>query len=385
MPPPITIVDAPGDLFDYLSEDEDKRVLAFSVDMDGITNALAADGFTDFCGLIPKLDYKVQVDSSPNFNTPNLLEYTKETALQYQEGVFVKAFEVGVPSRHSQMEMEHWWRAKHETDGASFALSSEYSEPTRFVTKKDQTLDISKRMIDALPDGNAYTKEVYSSKVYLLFRQFANEFDDLLFENQRTKDDISILLSRESKIRSTYGVLFDFDKPDSVTHAEYKRLLELMKNAYGVAGSKEAINSMIKALTGATPDLQEFRNRYSWILHEDRQFPYVEPPADYANDPDQHYYILAPGEDRERPTATLFSREEKSFSLIMRIKNPFCLNLDRGLIRQVVDVLKPAHSKIYIVFELEDGSLAVASFWDLAAYWDMSYWSSAGLVDEDFN
>lgn len=378
----IIIVDAPIEPFEYLSDNPLEMVLAWGLDTDALTNTLEFNGITNFGYLLNQLDFRVQVDSSTNFNTINLKEYTGSTASGFNKGINVFSMEVPVSKRNYDEDLTFYWRVRHELDGVSMSTLSDYCTYSDFSLNKNETIEITDELHLGLPDENVYTKDENSTNIYSILKNFGNQIDLSKFELKRVKDSIiDIDNVKESDLQNTFGLMLDFSKPDLMSFAEYRRMLKKLFDIYSHSGTVYSIREIVKILTGAYPLINEGNKTYGWIVYDTRA-AFVAPPLpfDYLNSAAHFYPIndLDPETSNLVPKCQPMSRAEKAFRVNIRVKNPFFLELNRDLIAAAIYKLKPAHSKVYLTIENSQGIAEVYSYWDLA-YSGTFYFSSEGV------
>lgn len=382
---PLIILNAPSEPFEYLSDNPLEMVLAWGVDNDAVTNAFAADGITSFGLLLSQLDFRVQVDSSTNFDSVNLKEYTKSTANKFNTGINVYSMEVPVPKRNYNKDLDFYWRVRHELDAVSMSTLSNYCTYSDFSLIKNKGIEIADEMHLKLSDENVYTKDENSTNIYSLFRNYGHHLDASEFELKRCKELNDIDNVKESELQDSFGRIMDFSKPDSMSFAEYRKFLKDLFEIYSHSGTLFSIREVVKAFTGAYPEIVEGREKYGWIIYDTRRDPTISPfptpplPFDYR-DPSAHFFPINDLDaytDFLVPKRTPFSKAEKSSTIYIRVKNPFLLNLNNDHIAAAVYKLKPAHAKIYLSIENYQGQLEIYSFWEYA-YSGTFYFSSEG-------
>lgn len=390
---PLVIVDAPSFPFEYLSDNPLEMVLAWSVDNDALTNAFAVEGITSFGYLNNQLDFKVQLDSSPDFNTINLKEYKAETANSYHYGINVYAMDVPVPKRNYKKDLTLYWRVKHDlSDGISMSTSSAYCTFSEFSLNKNETIEIADAMHLGIPDENVYTKDENSTNIYSILKDFGSQIDSSKFESKRVKEIFDITKVKESELQASFGRMFGFAKPDDMSYAEYRAMLQKLFGLYSKAGTIFSMKEMAKLFTGAYPEIIEYKNKYGWIVYSTRRDPTISPfpkpnlPFKY-DDPTMHFFPLNDLDANTNllvPKCMPLSRAEKAFTIDMKIKNPFKLNLNNDLIAATMYKILPAHVKMYLYIENIVGVSEVYSNKRITSDWDYTYsgsfyFSSEGL------
>lgn len=377
----MTTLNSPSDPFSYLSDNPLEAVLAWGVDNDAMTNAFAADGLTNFGYLLDQLVFRVQLDSSTDFNTINLMQYTNSSAGQYNSGINVYSMDVPVPKRNYNEDLTFYWRVRHELDGSSMSTLSDYCTYSELSLNKNETIEIADAMHNDMSDQNVYTKDANSTNIYSLLKDFGNQIDLSKFEDKRLKDGFDIDNIKESELESNYGRIMNFSKPSSFSFAEYRAVLKKLFDIYSHSGTVYAIREIIKIFTGAYPEIKEYRNLYGWIAYDTRRATFVTPPLPFDyRDPNAHFFPindLDPYTDLLVPKCMPFSKAEKAFSIDIRVKNPFGLELNRDLIADAVYKMKPCHTKIYLYIENSQGLAEIYSYLDYS-YSGTFYWSSEG-------
>jgi hypothetical protein len=216
-------------------------------------------------------------------------------------------------------------------------------------------------------------------------KNYGKQIRESKIENTESKNILFLDKVRESDIQKSFGRLLDFSKPSTMSSPEYRGMLKKLFNLYSKSGTVYSIKEIVKLLTGTYPEVLEYKNKYGWIVYDERRdptispFPYPPEPFKYDN-PYAHFFPindLDPYTGFLLPKCAPMSNFEKVFSLEIRVRNPFLLDLNRDLIAAAIYKFKPAHVKVYLYIENSLGQLEIYSYWDYA-YSGTYYFSSEG-------
>jgi hypothetical protein len=306
-------------------------------------------------------DFELCIDTDPTFSSPNLRCFNGMDAVTgfgiggfgddgfgiggftggarglvgYSKGQLVISYEVAFPIRAEDQTIPYYWRVRV----LSATLESPWTD-TQTLTRDDSLkTDITNRIFATYPDENVYTKDVNSTYVYILAKEYARQIEEMSFESIRAKRDIYLESVRDESLYNNFGILYSFS-PRNQTLQEYREQLIQLKDAYEYSGTISAVNKIVKAFTCREPDIIQIKDLTGW-----RIFSKTDPEP---NRP--HYYIRDPLNPTLSPIVTIYSKAEKAHAFILTVHNTFGLAIDQDYLRQLIIQLIPADSKVELVF-----------------------------------
>lgn len=280
---------------------------------------------------------EVQIDNQTNFASPNLMHFvandTSSKVINFQNGDFVKAWEVKMPWRQrSRSEgdtgTQTWYYRFRVNDSSNTSPWTGYQvltiKPDYFYTNLDD-------MMTQLSDEHTYSKESYSSNVASLWKAFAKEYDKLKLEYLQTQDDNYIDSIRDSKLAKSFGAWAGIEKESGETATQYRyKVRKIVKAHIKYSGVEQGIRDVVKAYTAVDPLIIDNSANYGWILGRH-----------YLKDPD--YPALL-------PNCILYSRITKGFGFTIHIYNHWGFSLDTNVLEPQIKAIMPAHVKVTFVY-----------------------------------
>lgn len=346
-------VDAPIDLKFYRTNVDNHYVFYWSFNTDFLTpnlvpsllnvldnnNVLVRDLNGEIVlafGDLTPYDFELQIDSDPNFSAP--LIYLTADAVNYQNGVLVKGYEIIVPTRLDKQTQVMYARVR-----TKFAISSysSFSNTIKFNIFPKFTLDYNEKLLDILPDEHVYNKDVLLQPVgdrntiiySLVYGMYATSLDLMRLQIELLKTDISVDLVRDEQLFENFGTFFDFDKPLTLQPIEYRTIMRSLITASLAGSTLRAINEVIQVFTGVHPLITLIRD-----LNEGFE------GDSYLDDDDVQFEETTVVEDTL--TLTTRSNGELAHGFEVEILNPTLRELDLDLIKNLLSKVTPAHSRI---------------------------------------
>ncbi len=278
------------------------------------------------------LDFQLQIDNQTNFASPNLRTYTKGSTggdlVDYQDGDFVKAWEVTLPWRLRNETTQTWYYRVRINDAVYDSAWTAYKTLT---IRADYSNSIMEDLIDSLADENVYVKEAYSTNVAMLYKSLGKELDKLQLEYELTQDDNYVDLIRDSAIEDNFGQLIGLERTAAETATEYRFRVRTIWDAFVLnAGVEQGIKDVVRAFTGIDPLIIDNSDQYGWILGR--------------------HYLPDPNHPDLTPTIRLYSRRTKGYGISIYIYNHWALSIDAAQIEAYVNSIKPAHVKCVFIY-----------------------------------
>ncbi len=268
------------------------------------------------------LIFELQIDTTDNFATVNLLTVTKQSAYTFYDGDVVKAFAVKLSKRQSDATYTHYWRIRVD----SSSHTSDWSETQSLIVKQNYTKSLAQGMLDELADEFAYNKEASSTNAYVLFRTFARLLDLSKFEAELTADDNSINLARDVALQDNFGSLIEFFKSASQFWPEYRGMLKRIYDAFiTYPGTEQGVKNIVSVFTGEEPTLINNPTELGWILDD--------------------YYLYDVNYPALRPNAILYDRDLKGFGFSVFAHNSWDANIDEDRLENLVSQIVPGIAK----------------------------------------
>lgn len=214
-------------------------------------------------------DFDLQLDTTPLFNSINLVTFTKLDVITYQNGNVRKGYTVPVASRIDNIVQT--WYARVRTHSGSFV--SAYSDTLIWTIPQKVQQQYAENLMISLSDKHVYGKEDLlkpvsqrNSNLYLVENMYGQQFDAVYYENFLTQSDNFIDLCRDEFLQQNFGVLFNFPKPNSLQFVDYRWILKNMILASLVGSTNEAIILSVQSQTGVPPEITNIRDLNDFFL-----------------------------------------------------------------------------------------------------------------------
>jgi len=315
-------IDVPQDLQYYYTNVENRMVFHWEFYPSFIVPGLST------------LDWDLELDTMPTFDSPDLVTYDRDSAIDFQDGNPTKGFEIDVASRIEKVE-QTWYARVRTKNGSHHSLWSDFINlkiPQRYQE------EAAENMLNALPDENVYNKDILTfnpgdrnTTLYsFLYMMYGEQFDVLLLENFLTKTDFFLRGGRDEALFDNFGFFFDFKKPIDMANIEYRRCLQKLFQAALVGGTILAIEKTVQGFTGVAPTISNVRDNINFI------------DVDSESDPLVNYL------DPDDPPI-LISKSDAGFGVNIVINNPAAFNIDIDLITFLLKKIIPAHIKFAVI------------------------------------
>jgi hypothetical protein len=214
-------------------------------------------------------DFDLQLDTTPLFNSVNLVTFTKTTAITYQNGNVRKGYAVPVAARIDKVVQT--WYARVRTHSGSFV--SDYSSILIWTIPQKIQQQTAENLMISLPDLHVYGKgdllkpvNQRNSNLYLVENMYGQQFDAVYYENLLTQTDNFIDLCRDEFLQQNFGVLFNYTKPSNLQFVDYRWILKNMILASLVGSTNEAIILAVQSFTGVPPEITNIRDLNDFFL-----------------------------------------------------------------------------------------------------------------------
>ena len=317
-------------LRDYISDDIDNRVLYWIMtQLEGLTSAIF--GYKFF----------VQVDETPEFNSSELKEYDETNAIQTIEKNYIRGFVISLPTKGRE-EKTLYWRV-----GLRNPVVPDYwSETKSFILNRDYFTLKSEELLKALPDYHVYNHdelkqdvEVRTSNLWKFLSMYGQELERIQLESIFTKQDYFVEYVRDSQVQEVFGQFYNFIKPSTMSFQEYREIMRLLQEIFLNGSTVVGIKRLVKLFTGVFPDIELIRdNLVSRVSN--------------IEDSEDIYWIyesLDPN-DLQGNTGFCWSKDELQNGVIIKISNLFSFSIYEDVLEQLLDEIKPQHTKIYIQY-----------------------------------
>ena len=199
-----------------------------------------------------------------------------------------------------------------------------------------------------LPDEEVYTKYNYSGNIANAISSESTIIDMADFELKNSNRDLDIHLCRDAHLFNNFGSLYNLASEYFNTINEYRDTLLNIINGFCEPGNTQVLKNILGAITGATPDIEELKNKKHWVLW-DRATLLTKSDTD-------RYILFNPNHPYSKKNkAVLYSDQGKAFTFNIHLYNPLGLNINPTMIRIIVDLFKPVFSQANIIFYNEEG------------------------------
>jgi hypothetical protein len=261
--------DVPRDLHFYRTNVDNVYVFYWGFRFDFVTPLLAT------------ADFDLELDTTPTFNSPNLVQFNSGNVIDYQNGNVHKGYAVPVSIRQEKTE-QIWYARVRTVIGFS---ASDWSTPLQFVILQKFKQETTERLIDNLPDYHVYNKQDLKRPVnerltllYQIMGMYGKEFDQAQLERILTQTNIYINLCRDEQLYDNFGVLFNYRKPQTQEFVEYRECLKALILGSLTGSTLNAIQAVSRCFTGVDADLLLIRDRDDFFIT-----PVLEVPPEVPN------------------------------------------------------------------------------------------------------
>jgi len=259
----------PLDLRFYRTSQDGVYVFWWGFDSAFISPSLSSAGFD------------LELDTSPLFNTPDLVTWTELTAITYQNGNVRKGFAVPVAAR-VHLETQTWY-ARVRTRTVS--LTSDWSAVLTWTIPPSIQQSSAEALMESLPDYHVYGKgdlllpvDDRNTNLWVVEETYGNQLDAAYYASFLTQTNNYIDLAIDEVLYQNFGVLFNFVKPNSMQYVDYRWILMNLYLASLVGGTNQAVIYVIQAFTGVPPAINNVRDFNNFILTT-TQDPPITPPG----------------------------------------------------------------------------------------------------------
>lgn len=221
--------------------------------------------------MLSTTDFDLELDSDPTFSSPALTFFTSTplSAINYQNGNIRKGFAVPVQPRLDKIE-QTWYARVRTRVGLN---ASDWSAILQFVIPQRWEVEEAENIMTNLPDIHVYGKEDLlkivsqrNTNLYTVATMYGKELDQTLLENLLTTTNNYINLCRDENLYDNFGVLFDYQKPQTQQYVEYRMVLSNLILAALVGGTVDAVQRVVRSFTGVDPTLLLIRDRNDFFL-----------------------------------------------------------------------------------------------------------------------
>ncbi len=350
--------------------------VSFELDTDEIKQILQNQGVEKIYDLFEKTSYIIYMDSTPNFNSVNLITIDTDN-LEAQNkyiGKKVQSFIIEFNKRQFE-ETTYYIKidiSEKEIDCIAKIDGEDSEEKVKYTNLindnpyyssfkigKDYTKSIIDTMYMIVADNNSYTKGRKSANLYYFLQPFAKEADSLYNDLLGVKDDMFLSVADPNNLSRIFGKNLGFEIPASMNQEEYRRFLIQLYLSYLNGGSEMAINNCLQYLLGEKAEFIDFNNFYPWVLRSREESERVPEPANpsYIN-PESNYYITTKkytdsqiSEFQPKNKAMLLGRKFRNFYFTIKSDNFFNNEIDLNSVYKLVKLLKPAWLKFGLDIE----------------------------------
>lgn len=236
-------------------------------------------------------DFDLQLDTTPLFNSPNLVTYNKSTAITFQNGNVRKGFAVPVAAR--QNNVVQTWYAQVRTHTP--AIVSDWSVTlTWTIPMSVQQLD-AEALMNSLPDYHVYGKgdlllplNQRNTNLWQVEYMYGNQLDQIYYTTFLTQSDNYVAFAVDEVLYDNFGILFNFPKPQSMEYVDYRWILMNAYLASLVGGTNQAVILLGQAFTGVVPAINNIRDINNFIINT------VQDPPIIPMTPQSTFYTSVP-------------------------------------------------------------------------------------------
>ena len=259
----------------------------------------------------------------------------------------------------------------------SYTYSAENSNWTSSIVQKKQSFilppNITNLVFDAVFNHHlpaydeVYTKAFNSGNVADILRGQAEQIDSIYATMQTQYARLSNFTADRDTMNQRWSNIFGLDKSLFKNSADMRDTMQtLILNLKGEMISK-TLEYLISTITGAKPEIIEYKDldfNILWSEKEIKQLP-----------PNKTYYLY----DEEHPSYEvkpfiLYGGSDKAFSFQINVFDPYNLQYNQELIKQIVDMFKPVYSYAIINFYSWEGMpYTKRYFYGIDSYLEAAY------------
>lgn len=243
---------------------------------------------TDISSTLESFDYQLELDTDPNFGSPNLVSFTSSEVITYQDGNVWKGYTVPVAARIDGI-VQTWYARVRVVSGSNIG---NWSAVLIWTIPQKWQLQEATALMEYLPDYHVYGKgdllkpvNERNTNLWQVENMYANQLDKALYEIFLTKTDNFIALCRDEFLYQDFGILFNYPKPSIQTFVEYRETLKQLILGSLNGSTLEPIFGVIQTFTGVFPLIQNIRDLDDFFLNLIQQgtpnsnvgAPYTEP------------------------------------------------------------------------------------------------------------
>lgn len=259
----------PLDLRFYRTSQDGIYVFWWGFDSAFISPSLSSAGFD------------LELDTSPLFNTPNLVTWTELTAITYQNGNVRKGFAVPVAARIN--DTTQTWYARVRTHTPS--LTSDWSAVLTWTIPPSVQQSDAEALMKSLPDYHVYGEgdllkpvDQRNTNLWVVEEMYGNQLDKAFYASFLTQTNNYIDLAVDEVLYVNFGIMFEFPKPNSMQYVDYRWILMNLYLAALVGGTNQAVIDIIQSFTGVPPAINNVRDFNNFILTTTQDAP-ITPPG----------------------------------------------------------------------------------------------------------
>lgn len=345
----------------------DKTILSFELDKQQIKEKLQEMGFQKFYNFNDNINFIIQIDNTPEFNSINLREIEFKNQYFYT-GNIVYSCITKIVERQLSGETTFYYRVKIKQENKTYNVklnnsqtyfnlefNSDWSDACKITIKKDYTMDILHSMYNFISDYNAYNKEVKSANFYNFLLPHAKEFNNVYSEFLRTKETFLLSKCDTSKLDETFGNNYGFNLPFDINAEEYRRLLMTLRQSYMNAGTFNSIKNNLKYFLGEDAIFKDYRTIFPWILRS-KNHKVKDPENPSYKNFKSNYYLHSKNRSNvfKKNRILLLSSTFKKFNFEIKFDNFFNVKFDKRNVEIIINKLKPVYTKYILVIEEQE-------------------------------
>ena len=225
---------------------------------------------TDISSTLESFDYQLELDTDPNFSSPNLVSFTSSEVITFQDGNVWKGYTVPVAARIDGV-IQTWYARVRVVSGPNIG---NWSNVLIWTIPQKWQLQEADALMEYLPDYHVYGKgdllkpvNERNTNLWIVENMYANQLDKAYYEIFLTKTDNFIALCRDEFLYQNFGILFNYPKPSIQTFVEYRETLKQLILGSLNGSTLEPILGVIQTFTGVFPLIQNIRDLNDFFLN----------------------------------------------------------------------------------------------------------------------
>ncbi len=195
---------------------------------------------------------------------------------------------------------------------------------------------------------DVYTKSYETGVAATLIRAEAREIADIITTFQDDSDRLNIFTAPNDLFTQRWGDIFNFDKSIFKNQAEMRDTLQCIISKMHGEMMYQYMYDIISAITGAHPDIINYKDKLFNVVWTTETSKVVPNSLKFYLYDDEHPSF-------EINPFVLYGGDAQAYTFEINIYDPFDLQYNRDMIKQVIELFKPGWTRAVITFYDAEG------------------------------